>query len=66
MKLNLGALSSRVPRLLIVMHDLVMVALVWLGLRWLAGVAGAPPAPSLGIELRVAVGTGRGRGRLMG
>lgn len=57
MKLNLGALSSRVPRLLIVLHDLVMVALVWLGLRWLAGVAGAPPAPSLGIELLVAVGT---------
>lgn len=57
MKLNLGALSSRVPRLLIVLHDLVMVALVWMGLRWLAGVAGAPPAPSLGIELLVAVGT---------
>ncbi|MBW8313253.1 MAG: polysaccharide biosynthesis protein [Rhizobium sp.] len=57
MKLNLGALSSRVPRLLIVLHDLVMVALVWMGLRWRAGVAGAPPAPSLGIELLVAVGT---------
>lgn len=57
MKLNLGALSSRVPRLLIVLHDLVMVALVWVGLRWLAGVAGAPPASSLGIELLVAVGT---------
>ena len=55
MSFNLGALSGRLPRLMIVLHDLVMVAAVWLALRWLAGVAGAPPAPSLGAELAVAV-----------
>lgn len=45
------------PRLLIVAHDLVMVAAVWIALRWLASVAGAPPAPSLALELVVAVVT---------
>lgn len=49
--------SSLVPRVLIVAHDLAMVALVWVGLRWLASVAGAPPAPSLWLELVIAVGT---------
>lgn len=48
-------LSSLVPRLLIVLHDLAMVVVVWLGLRWLAAMAGAPPAPSLATELVVAV-----------
>ncbi|HEX5694081.1 MAG TPA: hypothetical protein VFY00_05630, partial [Arenimonas sp.] len=48
-------LTSLLPRLLIVLHDLTMVVVVWLGLRWLASVAGAPPAPSLGAELVVAV-----------
>ncbi|KFN45260.1 hypothetical protein P873_02230 [Arenimonas composti TR7-09 = DSM 18010] len=43
------------PRLLVVLHDLAMVALVWLGLRWLATVAGAPPAPAPGLELLIAV-----------
>ena len=47
--------SHLLPRLLIVLHDLAMVALVWLALRWLASVAGAPPAPSLGLELAIAV-----------
>ena len=43
------------PRALIVLHDLVMVAILWLGLRWLAGKAGAPPPPSLHVELLLAV-----------
>ena len=54
MKASLGP-SHLLPRLLIVLHDLAMVALVWLALRWLASVAGAPPAPSLGLELAIAV-----------
>jgi FlaA1/EpsC-like NDP-sugar epimerase len=41
----------RLPRLLIVLHDLAAVAFVWLGLRWLAGLAGAPPAPAIQLEL---------------
>jgi FlaA1/EpsC-like NDP-sugar epimerase len=49
--------SNLVPRVLIVLHDLAMVAFVWVGLRWLASVAGAPPAPSLWLELLIAVGT---------
>lgn len=52
---TLRTLSSLVPRLLIVLHDLAMVVVVWLGLRWLAAMAGAPPAPSLATELLVAV-----------
>lgn len=43
------------PRLLIVLHDLVMVALLWLGLRWLAGKAGAPPPSLLHLELLAVV-----------
>ena len=56
MRENPGS-SSLVPRVLIVLHDLAMVAFVWVGLRWLASVAGAPPAPSLWLELVIAVGT---------
>ena len=56
MRENPGS-SSLVPRVLIVLHDLAMVAFVWVGLRWLASVAGAPPAPSLWLELAIAVGT---------
>ena len=44
-----------IPRLLIVLHDLAMVAVTWLALRWLASRAGAPPAPSLPLELLVAI-----------
>ncbi len=55
MKLAPGA-SSVFPRLLIVLHDLAMIALVWVGLRWLASVAGAPPASALAAELAIAVG----------
>lgn len=43
------------PRLLIILHDLCMVAIAWLGLRWMASVAGAPPAPSLVTEVLLAV-----------
>lgn len=42
---------SLLPRLLVVLHDLGMVMLAWIGLRWLAGLAGAPPAAALGNEL---------------
>ncbi len=55
MRSAIRSLSSLVPRLLIVMHDLAMIVAVWLGLRWLAAMAGAPPAPSLATELVVAV-----------
>ena len=48
-------LSVLLPRLLIVLHDLTMVALVWVALRWLASAAGAPPAPSLLLELGIVI-----------
>lgn len=48
-------MSIVLPRMLIVIHDLAMVALVWLGLRWMASVAGAPPAPAALFELAVFV-----------
>ena len=35
MRENPGS-SNLVPRVLIVLHDLAMVAFVWVGLRWLA------------------------------
>lgn len=44
------------PRLLVMMHDLIMIAVAWIGLRWLASVAGAPNALSLGTELLVVIG----------
>ncbi|MBW8368190.1 MAG: polysaccharide biosynthesis protein [Arenimonas sp.] len=47
------SLSVLLPRLLIALHDLAMVALVWVALRWLASAAGAPPAPSLWLELAI-------------
>lgn len=55
MRSAIRSLTSLMPRLLIVLHDLAMIVAVWLGLRWLAAMAGAPPAPSLGTELVVAV-----------
>ena len=54
MKLFPG-LSALLPRLLIVLHDLAMVALVWVALRWLASAAGAPPASSLALELVIVI-----------
>jgi FlaA1/EpsC-like NDP-sugar epimerase len=48
-----SGLSALLPRLLIVVHDLAMVAFVWIALRWLASAAGAPPAPSLALELAI-------------
>lgn len=55
MKYFSGPAALVVPRMLIVVHDLLMVGFVWAGLRWLASVAGAPPAPSLMFELMVAI-----------
>ncbi len=49
------SVSVVLPRLLVVLHDLVMVTVAWLGLRWLASMAGAPPAPSLALELGIAL-----------
>src|SRR5690349_11491027 len=49
--------STVLPRLLIVLHDLAMIAGVWVGLRWLASVAGAPAAPALLPELLVVLTT---------
>ncbi|MBC7655855.1 MAG: polysaccharide biosynthesis protein, partial [Frankiaceae bacterium] len=46
---------SKLPRLLVVMHDLSMVVLTWMLLRWLAGQAGAPPSMFLLRELAIVV-----------
>lgn len=46
---------SKLPRLLVVMHDLSMVVLTWMLLRWLAGQAGAPPSAFLLRELAIVV-----------
>ena len=43
------------PRMLVVLHDLLMVVATWVMLRWLAGQAGAPPTPFLLRELAIAV-----------
>ena len=48
-------MTSLLPRLLVVLHDLAMVVFVWVALRWLASAAGAPPAPSLATELVIVV-----------
>ncbi len=47
---------AHLPRVMVVLHDLCMVVVTWLMLRWLAGQAGAPPAVSLAGELALAVG----------
>ena len=44
---------AHVPRMMVVLHDLVIVGLTWIFLRWLAGMAGAPPASSLVQELAI-------------
>jgi FlaA1/EpsC-like NDP-sugar epimerase len=56
MKSNFAA-SNLLPRMLIVLHDLAMVAAAWFALRWLASVAGAPAAPSMVVELLIVVAT---------
>ncbi|HQZ30865.1 MAG TPA: nucleoside-diphosphate sugar epimerase/dehydratase [Arenimonas sp.] len=53
MKRLFPGVSGLLPRLLIVLHDLAMVAFVWMALRWLASAAGAPPAASLALELAI-------------
>ena len=48
------ALSARCRGSLVVLHDLAMVGLSsWIALRWLRAPAGAPPAPSLALELAI-------------
>ena len=48
-------LVAHLPRLLVIVHDLLMVALTWAVLRWLAQEAGAPPADAMQREILVAV-----------
>ena len=43
------------PRLTVVLHDLVVVVLAWILLRWLAGQAGAPPPIFLAKELAIVI-----------
>ena len=50
---------SRLPRLLVVLHDLAVVVVVWLLLHWLARQAGAPPAAALRQWLDGALAAGR-------
>ena len=47
-------LIAHLPRILVITHDLAMVCLAWVGLRWLALEAGAPPAEALEREIFVA------------
>ena len=54
------------PRVLVIVHDLVMVLLAWAGLRWLANIAGAPPAVAFGSELVVVLLLQGGMLRLAG
>jgi FlaA1/EpsC-like NDP-sugar epimerase len=44
---------ARLPRALVILHDLVVVVLVWLLLYWLASQAGAPPPVDLYKQLAV-------------
>jgi FlaA1/EpsC-like NDP-sugar epimerase len=46
---------ARLPRLLVVMHDLTVVVLVWILLHWLAGQAGAPPPVDLSLQIAIVV-----------
>lgn len=48
-------LFAYLPRLLVIVHDLLMVCLAWVGLRWLAIEAGAPPADAILREVVTAV-----------
>jgi len=44
---------ARLPRLLVVAHDLAVVGAVWMLLQWLAGQAGAPAPRALGTQLAI-------------
>jgi FlaA1/EpsC-like NDP-sugar epimerase len=46
-------LLAQLPRMMVVGHDIMMVVLTWLLLRWLAGQAGAPPPVLLQVELAI-------------
>jgi len=48
-------MATRLPRLLVILHDLAIVVMAWLFLHWLAGHAGAPPPRNIGIQLAVVV-----------
>lgn len=43
------------PRMMVVVHDLLMVAATWLSLRWLAGLAGAPVGRHIALEIGIAI-----------
>lgn len=46
---------SHLPRVLVVLHDILMVVATWMLLRWLAGQAGAPPSNFLVQELSIVI-----------
>ena len=46
---------AHLPRMMVVMHDILMVVLTWMLLRWLAGQAGAPPSIFLLQELTIVI-----------
>lgn len=48
-------LLAQLPRLMVVLHDLLMVGLTWMLLRWFAGQAGAPPSIFLMRELAIVI-----------
>lgn len=50
----MNSIRFSLPRMLVALHDIAMVAIAWLLLRWLAGIAGAPPASALVHELSLA------------
>src|SRR5690348_15716687 len=47
---------ARLPRMLGIAHDLSVVVLVWLGLHWLTGQAGAPPPKDVVLQLAIVLG----------
>jgi FlaA1/EpsC-like NDP-sugar epimerase len=44
---------ARLPRLLVILHDLAVVVMTWLLLHWLAGHAGAPPPKDIELQLGI-------------
>jgi len=46
---------ARLPSMMVVMHDILIVGLTWMLLRWLAGQAGAPPSLYLLRELSIVI-----------